>query len=219
MQISVLIIVLMAFIAIESVNAKSIQQAEIAKAWNDFMQTYKKEYKTEEESNKRREIFSNAYLSIAKHNEEFESGKQTYEQGVNQFTDLTPEEFKKMYLTYDASQVDNRTTSSECMPVPNNSENNNNNSELRLGAPLNFDLRTTYTLNTIRNQGECGSCWAFAVSATLESAYAKRFGKLVKMSEQFLVDCDSLDNGCNGGMPGNGISLNKEEIYILLFLI
>merc|ERR1712025_989649 len=56
-------------------------------------------------------------------------------------------------------------------------------------------------VNPIKNQGQCGSCWAFSTVGTLESAYQISQGTLFSLAEQQLVDCDKSDNGCSGGWP------------------
>merc|ERR1711964_641467 len=58
-------------------------------------------------------------------------------------------------------------------------------------------------VTAVRDQGSCGSCWAFAATAALESAYAMRDGVILDLSNQQLVDCDLLadNNGCRGGLP------------------
>merc|ERR1719247_364588 len=56
-------------------------------------------------------------------------------------------------------------------------------------------------VNPIKNQGQCGSCWAFSTVGTLESAYQIAAGKLYSLAEQQLVDCDKSDDGCSGGWP------------------
>jgi C1A family cysteine protease len=55
----------------------------------------------------------------------------------------------------------------------------------------------------VYNQGACGSCWAFSVTENVESMWAIAGHPLEKLSMQQLVDCDTNDNGCNGGMPEN----------------
>merc|ERR1711998_681259 len=56
-------------------------------------------------------------------------------------------------------------------------------------------------VNPVKDQGSCGSCWAFSTVGTLESAYQIATGKLVSLAEQQLVDCDRSDDGCSGGWP------------------
>merc|ERR1712071_694076 len=53
-------------------------------------------------------------------------------------------------------------------------------------------------VNPIKNQGQCGSCWAFSTVGTLESAYKISAGRLFSLAEQQLVDCDKGNDGCSG---------------------
>ena len=66
-----------------------------------------------------------------------------------------------------------------------------------------FDWRTHNVVNPVRNQGQCGSCWAFATTANAESVWAIHTGLLYDLSEQYLVDCATgigyLNMGCHGG--------------------
>lgn len=67
-----------------------------------------------------------------------------------------------------------------------------------------IDWRTQGVVNPIKNQGQCGSCWAFGSNAQMESLYAIKTGELYNLSEQQLVDCASKgNNGCNGGFMTN----------------
>jgi cathepsin F len=66
-----------------------------------------------------------------------------------------------------------------------------------------LDWRTQGAVNPIKDQGQCGSCWAFSTVANIEGAGFVETGKLLNLSEQQLVDCDTADSGCNGGLPSN----------------
>lgn len=65
----------------------------------------------------------------------------------------------------------------------------------------NVDWRDWDVVTPIRDQGGCGSCWAFSVVSLVESHYAIKYGPLYEFSEQQLVDCDKQQYGCNGGWP------------------
>ena len=65
-------------------------------------------------------------------------------------------------------------------------------------------------MNPVRDQGNCGSCWAFAAIATVEGRWSvKRGGQAIQLSEQQLVDCSAQNDGCNGGLPSKALSFFK----------
>merc|ERR1712214_449 len=61
------------------------------------------------------------------------------------------------------------------------------------------DWRDSGAITAIKDQGQCGSCWAFGATASMEAAHWEKYGSTVQMSEQQVVDCDNRDGGCNGG--------------------
>lgn len=61
------------------------------------------------------------------------------------------------------------------------------------------DWRLEEAVNVVKNQGQCGSCWAFSATAAVESAHFLKHQELISLSEQELVDCDTSSFGCNGG--------------------
>jgi cathepsin L len=146
---------------------------------------------TEEEDSFRRLIFQRNLEAIQQHNRD---QSQTYTMGVNQFTGLTDMEFVMTYL------------SPRNVPATEG---------LNLEAvPVNADVdwTTQGKVSPIKNQGSCGSCWAFSATGVLES-WALFKGQKVSLSEQQLVDCSKSygNDGCNGGFNYQGLAYVKDN--------
>jgi C1A family cysteine protease len=111
----------------------------------------------------------------------------TYTLGVTGLADLSPEEFKSIYLGgfKPAKGLDTWRANPDT------------------DVPSAKDWRNTGTLTPVKNQGQCGSCWAFSTMECLESREQLAGNKLVVLSEQQLVDCDKVDHGCQGGLMQN----------------
>ncbi|RHY29486.1 hypothetical protein DYB32_005091 [Aphanomyces invadans] len=73
------------------------------------------------------------------------------------------------------------------------------------------DWTTGKCVNPLRDQGICGSCWAFSAVGTAESAHCLSTGELLDLSEQQVVSCSTLNNGCSGGVPWYGLDFMSSE--------
>jgi len=114
---------------------------------------------------------------------------------LNKFSDLSPAEFKAAYLM--KSPI---PTSQQKIPRPLLPR------KIQLkDLPTKFDWRDRQVVTAVKDQGQCGSCWAFSVTETVESSYMLKnnitVDKMSPLAPQQLVDCDDFDLGCNGGNP------------------
>lgn len=117
------------------------------------------------------------------------------EYGITQFADMTSAEFDVW------KGLKRRTDSAELV-----SENDVGHAPATIPdvpLPREFDWREKGVVSEVKNQGACGSCWAFSVTGNIEGLHAIKTGQLESYSEQELVDCDTEDKGCQGGMPDN----------------
>ena len=165
--------------------------------WAAFKSVFNKVYNTLEKEAKAMEAFAVNDAFIVAHNKEGHS----YTVGHNEFSDMTNAEFKETMTGY-------KTKDSYLRRTKNVDETLN---AKFASAPDSVDWSTKGAVTPIKNQGQCGSCWAFSTTGSTEGAYAIASGKLVSLSEQDLVDCDKVDHGCQGGLMDNGFDFIKKN--------
>jgi len=106
--------------------------------------------------------------------------------GINQFSDLFPEDFARLYKGYKPSD--------KSAILPMDSE-----TVYATSIPTSWDWRNQNAVTPVKDQGQCGSCWAFSATEGVESAWYLAKKQTVILAPQQVVSCDTVDGGCNGG--------------------
>jgi len=168
--------------------------------WETFKAMYGKHYSGLEDTF-RRKIFMENKMRVFEHNKLYTQGIKTYELAINEFADLLHTEFKSLMLGLSKPYRTNRNFSSTYLSPAN------------VYVPKLVDWRKEGYVTPVKNQGSCGSCWAFSTTGSLEGQHFKKSGKLVSLSEQNLVDCSQkYDNhGCSGGLMDNAFKYIKDN--------
>jgi len=183
--------VLLVAIAIAGVLALApLHEREYENQFVQFIENFDKTYEPDNFFH-RFGIFKSWVDTIREHN----AGNHTWTMGINQFSDLTPAEFKEKYLS-SLLFPPGWQPAAEVTMLPDPS------------LPNDIDWRSKGAVTPVKNQGQCGSCWAFSATGAIEGwAVAKGGKSLQSLSEQQFVDCSgSVGNqGCNGGWPDKTI--------------
>jgi cathepsin L len=194
-SISVLAILAVAFSCTLALDVKLNQH------WKLWKETNNKLYSDAEE-HVRRATWESNLKKVQEHNLQADLGVHTYYLGMNKFADLTITEFAKMMNGYNVTMRGERSQD-------HHSFIRNPNAQL----PDTVDWRDKGYVTPIKDQGQCGSCWAFSTTGSLEGQHFKATGKLVSLSEQNLVDCSTAQGnmGCNGGLMDQAFQYIKDN--------
>ena len=154
--------------------------------WNNFKSTYGKKYSGSDEV-KRRAIFKANMMKGADLEER--NARATF--GMNVYSDLSAEEFK----TYHSLNV----------PTKESPRKEFSETDILKAAANPVDWRSKGAVTQVKNQAQCGSCWAFSTTGGIEGQNFLAGNKLTSLSEQELVSCDTTDSGCNGGLMDSAL--------------
>ncbi len=144
-----------------------------------YLKSYHKNYTNSSDFWSHYYTFSSNLDRITKHNQ----GNYSWKMGINNFTDMTTSEYKRFYL----GTRPPKSSPSYSVFKPHSSGS----------VPDAIDWRSAGVVTNVKDQQQCGSCWAFSAVGAVEGAHAKKTGNLVSLSEQNLVDC-AQNFGCDG---------------------
>ncbi|CAH9083364.1 unnamed protein product, partial [Cuscuta europaea] len=180
--------------------------------YEQWMSLHGKSYRDASEEEERYHIFQQNVNRI----EAFNAAKQQqqrggYQLGLNKFADLTNHEFRTMHAAGYNSKV-----SAAVAPPPNHFKYQNVTE-----VPQALDWRAQGAVTPVKEQLQCGCCWAFSAVAAVEGLNKIKTGELVSLSEQELLDCNGDDMSCDGGLMekafnfivNNNNGLTAESIY------
>ena len=166
-------------------------------------------------------ITKNTLVFIDRFNNQ--SPSASYELGHNQFSDFTWEEYKAYNKlgNYNPGlqQLDQYRTTSNAAEDAEATRVSRRQRQLQWdrsnkGIPDSVNWVELGAIPPIKNQGMCGSCWAFSAIGAIEGAHFVDTGDLIALSEQQLVDCDPLDLGCSGGLMDNAFLFDENSTGI-----
>merc|ERR1712070_181591 len=154
--------------------------------WEQYKKDYNKEFDPASNGNDEEKRFN-----IFKENVDFiettNAKELSYKLGLNEFADLTWDEFASTHLGYKSSGPSFGNLPK--VPFPNITDVADAIDWVEKGA-----------VTPVKNQARCGSCWAFSSTGSIEGAHFLASGKLVSLSEEQLVQCSTVNSGCNGGL-------------------
>lgn len=194
------VVLALAFGAASAANSP-VSDFLTSEAFEHFKADFGKVYASAEEEAARFAIFASTVERIVALNAEAKDEGFSVTHGINQFADLTETEFASQYLN---------------LVIPEDFELNATVATIS-ATPLSgtFDWRTPETgktpLTAVKDQAQCGSCWAFSATETIESAWALAGHDLTEFSPQQIVSCDTAgqDQGCSGGFPSGAFDYVK----------
>ncbi|XP_077253085.1 vignain-like [Tasmannia lanceolata] len=182
------------FVLFAAVNSSGFEEKDLAseESFWDLYERWRGHHTVSRDLNEKDRRF-NVFKENVKYIHSFNKKDTPYKLKLNKFADLTNREFRSLYA---GSRVSHHRMFRGSQPA-----NGSFMYEKVTAVPPSVDWRKKGTVTDVKDQGQCGSCWAFSTVVAVEGINQIKTKKLVSLSEQELIDCDNTDNqGCNGGL-------------------
>ncbi|XP_036449126.1 cathepsin L1-like [Colossoma macropomum] len=188
-----------ALVGVAGAASVSVEDLE----FNAWKQQFGKSYGSVEEEAQRKMIWLDNRKLILEHNMLADQDLNSYRLGMNRFADMDDQEYQQMFKgclgSFNESEIESETTFLQ--------------QEEGAAQSRNVDWRARGYVTRVKDQSHCGSCWAFSATGALEGQMFKKTKKLVRLSEQQLVDCSGSygNHGCQGGSMGKAFKYIKSS--------
>jgi cathepsin F len=222
----ILVVAVVALVALQVAVAIKVPSGlnpalKVKEQFDEYIKQYGKTYT---EGSQEYQTRLRNFAASLKRVEELNKKQTTAVYGITKFSDMSKEEFARFRLNggrKDPAQALAIACLAQGVLAPHMDES---------AAPASWDWRTKKVVTPVKDQGQCGSCWAFSTTGSIESAYAIKGHPLTQFSEQEIVDCSQAccmvetynvcNQGCDGGWPWSAFfdimswkGLEKESVY------
>jgi len=187
------------YLVVKHFHTKAEEPNQIEAEFERFIAKWNKVYTTKREQETRFANFADNYAFVMEENAKGHKFTLTF---MNEFADMTADEFGATHMGLSKPKK-------MWGDLPYLGQHKVSNTS----PPSSVDWSKKGAVTPIKNQGQCGSCWSFSTTGSLEGAYEIATGKLVSLSEQQFVDCaKSFGNmGCNGGLMDNAFKYAEQN--------
>ncbi|XP_017489962.1 PREDICTED: cathepsin L1-like [Rhagoletis zephyria] len=186
------VIAVLALATLATATNEFFSEKELETHFSLFKTEFGRNYSNSEEETYRKGVFADNLEFILKHNREYQAGLKSFSVGVNNFADMTNAEFRAHFNGF-------RPYAGSIQSEDLNK--NTDNASASVDLPDTVDWVQQGLVTPVKNQHQCGGCWAFSAVAAMEGQHARSTGQLVSLSEQNLIDCSYANRGCGGGWP------------------